>query len=248
MITLKDKVIFITGSSKGIGRQAAFTFAAAGAKLAINGRNEQSLYDSQQEIEREFGTEVLPLPYDVRDIAKVKEAFMAIKKKFGQLDALVNNAGILQDRLLGMIDGQQMQQTLDTNLSSAIYHMQYAARLMSPKKYGSIVNLASIIGRNGNAGQVVYSASKAGLIGATMSAAKELAVHNIRVNAVAPGFIDTDMAKSLPAEKFKERLESIKMGRIGQPEDVANVICFLCSDLSSYVTGQVIGVDGGMLI
>ncbi|TDF93501.1 SDR family NAD(P)-dependent oxidoreductase [Paenibacillus piri] len=248
MIALEDKVILITGSSRGIGRQAALMFAASGAKLALNARDESVLRGLQQEIEKTFGTEVLPLPYDVRDLAKVKEAFLLIKKKFGHLDALVNNAGILQDRLLGMIDEQLMQQTLETNLSAAIYHMQYAARLMSPRKKGSIVNISSIIGTNGNMGQVLYSASKAGLIGATMSAAKELAPNNIRVNAVAPGFINTDMAKNLPEQKFKERLESIKMGRIGTPEDVANVIWFLCSDLSSYLTGQVIGVDGGMLI
>lgn len=248
MMQLKDRRIMITGASRGIGRQTAFTLAAAGAKLALNARNEAAIQQLRQELERAYDTEVLTLPYDVRDIGKVKEAFQHIKKQFGALDALVNNAGILQDRLLGMFDEQTVHETLHTNLAAMIYHMQYAARLMTSQMSGSIINISSIIGTNGNEGQVLYSASKAGVIGATKSAAKELAPKFIRVNAVAPGFIDTDMVKSIPDHKFQERLESVKMGKIGTPEDVANVIWFLCSDLSAYVTGQVIGVDGGMLV
>ena len=179
---------------------------------------------------------------------KSKKHLCGLKKNVGQLDAVVNNAGILDDALLGMVNEQQLSRTFAVNTEAVIFHMQYASRLMMKQKSGSIINVSSIIGRVGNIGQTVYSASKAAVIGATYSAAKELAVHNIRVNAVAPGFIETDMTKQLSANKFEERLKEIKMGRIGKAEEVANVIIFLASDQSTYVTGQVIGVDGGMVI
>ncbi|MED1745813.1 SDR family NAD(P)-dependent oxidoreductase [Brevibacillus borstelensis] len=245
---LHDKVILVTGASKGIGRQIAATFATNGSHLVINGRNEESLTMLQQELMERYSVQVMVAPYDVRDKDKMKETFTRIKATFGRLDGLVNNAGVLRDRLLGMIDESLIQDTFATNLSAQIYHMQFASRFMIRQKSGSIVNLSSIMGRDGAEGQVVYGASKAGVIGATKSAAKELAPYNIRVNAIAPGFIDTEMARSIPENKFAERIESIKMKRIGTPEDVANTALYLCSDLSSYVTGQVIGVDGGMTI
>lgn len=170
------------------------------------------------------------------------------QKNLGRLDVLVNNAGVMDDALLGMVNERQMESTFSINIEAVIYHMQYASRLMTRQKQGSIINVSSIIGRTGNAGQVVYASSKAAVIGATYSAAKELGVHNIRVNAVAPGFIDTDMTKQFSEEVYKQRLSGIKMNRMGRPEEVANTILFLASDLSSYVTGQVIGVDGGMVI
>ncbi|MNV57065.1 3-oxoacyl-[acyl-carrier-protein] reductase FabG [compost metagenome] len=161
---------------------------------------------------------------------------------------LINNAGVLDDALIGMVQQQQIERTFSTNSYSALYCSQYAARLISRSGGGSIINMASIIGKVGNAGQAVYAGSKAAVIGITQSLAKELAVSQIRVNAIAPGFIDTDMARSLPQAKFDERVASIAMGRIGTPDEVASVALFLASDLSRYVTGQVIGVDGGMLI
>ncbi|WP_126428709.1 SDR family NAD(P)-dependent oxidoreductase [Brevibacillus marinus] len=248
MKLLQDRVILVTGASKGIGRQIAVTFAENGAHLIINGRNEKALSTLQQELTEKFPVQVMVAPYDVRDKEGIKQAFAQIKATFGRLDGLVNNAGILKDRLLGMIDDQMVQETFDTNLSAMICHMQYASRFMIRQRSGSIVNISSIIGTHGNEGQVVYAASKAGVIGATKSAAKELAPYNVRVNAIAPGFIDTDMARSIPENKFAERVAGIKMKRIGTPEDVANTALYLCSDLSSYVTGQVIGVDGGMVI
>ncbi|MCM3590190.1 glucose 1-dehydrogenase [Brevibacillus borstelensis] len=245
---LHDKVILVTGATKGIGQQIAVTFAKNGANLVVNGRNEEKLKMLQQELMETYSVQVIVAHYDVRDKESIKETFAKIKTAFGRLDALVNNAGILQDRLLGMIDQKMIDDTFETNLTAMIYHMQFASRFMTRQKSGSIVNISSIIGVNGNEGQVVYGASKAGVIGATKSAAKELAPYNIRVNAIAPGFIDTEMARSIPENKFAERMESIKMKRIGTPEDVANTALYLCSDLSSYVTGQVIGVDGGMTI
>jgi len=245
---LKDKVTLITGASRGIGYATAIEFAKQGAKIILNGTDQDRLIMLQQYVLEAYHVESFILPYDVRDITEIKNAFLWIKKNLGRLDALVNNAGVLDDALLGMVTEQQMSNTFSTNIEAVIYHMQYASRLMTKQKQGSIINVSSIIGKTGNAGQVVYGSSKAAVIGATLSASKELGPHNIRVNAVAPGFIDTDMTKQLSEEKFAQRMSEIKMGRIGQPEEVANVILFLASDLSSYVTGQVIGVDGGMVI
>jgi len=245
---LNNKVAFITGASRGIGRQTAIQFAGQGAIVVINGQNEQALQQVQAEISQQLQTEVHILPYNISDAQGTKHAFQWIKKNLGRLDVLVNNAGILDDGLLGMINHERMSHTFAVNTEAVITHMQYAARLMMPHKCGSIINVSSIMGRYGEVGQVVYSSSKAAIIGATYSAAKELAPHNIRVNAVAPGFIETAMVQGLSEEARNKRIEQIKMKRAGTPEEVANTILFLASDLSSYVTGQVIGVDGGMVV
>jgi len=245
---LKGKYVFITGATRGIGRSAAIVCAAHGAALILHGRDRAALEKLKEEIISQYNVEVHILVYDVRDTSAIKDAFVWIKKNVGQLDVLVNNAGVLEDALMGMISETQLKNTFSVNIEAVIYHMQFASRLMTRQKQGSIINVSSIIGQTGNAGQVVYSSSKAAVIGATYSASKELGQHNIRVNAVAPGFIDTDMAKQLSEDKFAQRLSEIGMKRIGKPEEVANTILFLASDLSSYVTGQVIGVDGGMVI
>ncbi|MNC34795.1 3-oxoacyl-[acyl-carrier-protein] reductase FabG [compost metagenome] len=199
-------------------------------------------------LESEFAVSCQPLCFDVSELQDVKEAFRQLFSQTKRLDVLINNAGVLDDALIGMVQQQQIERTFSTNSYSALYCSQYAARLISRSGGGSIINMASIIGKVGNAGQAVYAGSKAAVIGITQSLAKELAVSQIRVNAIAPGFIDTDMARSLPQAKFDERVASIAMGRIGTPDEVASVALFLASDLSRYVTGQVIGVDGGMLI
>jgi len=241
------KSIFITGATRGIGYATAVQAAKQGWTLILNGRVEERLASIKEELSAQ-GAQVYTLCYDVTDVNEIKKSFMFIKKELGKLDALVNNAGVLDDALLGMVNERQIHSTFSINIEAVIYHMQYASRLMMPQKSGSIVNVSSIIGRVGNAGQTVYGASKSAVIGATYSAAKELGPHNIRVNAVAPGFIETDMTKQLSADKYAQRLSEIKMGRIGKPEEVANTILFLASEQSSYVTGQVIGVDGGMVI
>jgi 3-oxoacyl-[acyl-carrier protein] reductase len=246
---LRDKVCFITGSTRGIGWAAAREFARNGATVILNHRGSAALLEERcLELEREFGVTAIGLAADVTDAAAVKNCYAQIFRRFKRLDVLVNNAGILKGALLGMITDELMRAVIDTNVVGSLVHMQEASRLMTRNRSGSIINLSSIIGRFGNEGQTVYAASKAAVIGMTMAAAKELAPKNIRVNAVAPGFIDTEMTRQLPPEKRQLSLAGIRMGRIGTAEEVAQVLVFLASDMSSYVTGQVLGVDGGMII
>lgn len=249
LLDLTDKVALITGSTRGIGWASAQLLAEHGANVIINGASNQNLIDERvQELQDTYGNSPLGILCDARDPEQIRQAYQTIFKTYKQLDILVNNAGILDDALVGMVSDDMVVRTYETNTFGAIHHLQSATRLMQRNKQGSIINMTSIIGTNGNEGQIIYGSSKAALIGLTLSAAKELASKGIRVNAIAPGFIDTDMARGLPQDKFAERIASIKMGRLGQPEDIAHAILFFASDLSSYVTGQVLGVDGGMLI
>jgi 3-oxoacyl-[acyl-carrier protein] reductase len=246
---LSGRVCFITGSTRGIGWAVAELFARNGATVILNGRSDAArLEERRRALEDSSQREAAAFLCDASDPAAVSKVYAEIFKRWKRLDVLVNNGGILKDALLGMIAPGLVREVVDTNLCGPLYHTQEAARLMGRNKSGSIVNLSSIIGRVGNEGQMVYAATKAGVIGATLAAAKELAPKGIRVNAVAPGFIDTQMTRQLPEAKFNERLQSIKMGRIGTAEDVAKAVLFFASDLSLYVTGQVLGVDGGMLI
>jgi len=246
MMLLRDRVVWITGASRGIGRATALESARYGASLILSARSEQGLAETAVHARAAGSPSAEIIPMDVSDPASLKSAFQELYRKTKRLDVLVNNAGVLRDALIGMISESQLDEVMRTNVYGLVQLMQYGARLMVPRKYGSIVNLASIVGRTGNEGQVVYGASKAAVIGATKSAARELAPHNVRVNAVSPGLIQTDMIANIPRTKMDELQQSIKMGRLGTAEDVARVIVFLASDLSAYVTGQVIGVDGGM--
>jgi 3-oxoacyl-[acyl-carrier protein] reductase len=215
--------------------------------VILSARNLEELERTQQLV-RSFGREGKVIPMDVSSVESIKTAFRELRGYTKKLDGLVNCAGILRDALIGMIGTDNIDSVMHTNVYGLILVLQNAARLMMPNKRGSIVNVSSIMGRRGNEGQVVYGASKAAVIGATRSAARELAPVNVRVNAVAPGVIDTNMTSRIPAGKMEALKREIKMGRLGTAEEVAWAICFLLSDRACYITGQVLGVDGGMWI
>lgn len=245
---LAGKRAFVTGATRGIGRATAELFARHGAAVAVNGRDAAACERVAAEVAATTGAQTLPVPADSADPASIRAAYQAIFKAWKGLDVLVNNAGILEDALVGMITDDLVDRVIAVNTKGVIHHLQGAARLMQRSGGGAIVNLTSIIGTRGNKGQVVYGASKAAVIGATLSAAKELAPKHIRVNAVAPGFIETDMVAGLPADKRTALVGAIASGRPGTADDVANGCLFLASDLSAYVTGQVLGIDGGLLL
>ncbi len=246
---LTGKVALVTGSTRGIGWAVAERLAAAGAHVIVNGRSDAAQVEQRAaELASRYGVECLGLVADAADSKQVGAVYQAIFKRFKRLDVLVNCAGILRDALLGMISDELIRETIQVNLVGSIYHLQGAAKLMGRARSGSIVNLTSIVGVEGNEGQAVYAASKAGVIGLTLASSKELAPQGIRVNAIAPGFIHTDMTAQLPRDKYELRASLIRMKRVGTPADVANAVVFLASDLSSYVTGQVLGVDGSMQI
>lgn len=246
---LQGKIAVVTGAARGIGFSTAQAFAQAGAKVVLMGRTLATLEIACTQIRNTLSqAQVQPIACNVADPHSVRDAFQSVFRIHKRLHILAANAGVLDSALIGMVTPQQIESNFGINTFGALYCAQYASRLMARSGGGAIINFSSIMGRYGEVGQTVYSGSKAAIIGITQSLAKELAPQAIRVNAIAPGFIDTDMARSIGPEKFAERVASVKMGRIGTPAEVANVALFLASDMASYVTGQVIGVDGGMLI
>ncbi|MDC7692823.1 3-oxoacyl-ACP reductase FabG [Asticcacaulis sp. DXS10W] len=246
---LVGKIVLITGAGRGIGRACAQLCAEQGAHVLVNTRTQDTADAAALEIRTAIPhARVDGIAFDVGDTAAVKSAFQAIHRNYKRLDVLVNNAGILRDALVGMVSESLFDEVMRTNFGGTFYCAQMAARLMARQSSGSIINLSSIIGRYGNSGQAVYGASKAAVLGLTYSLAKELGPNNIRVNAIAPGFIETDMTASLPEAKRDDIMRGVRMNRIGKASDVAGAVLFLSSDYSAYVTGQVIGVDGGMII
>ena len=241
---LKGKTVLITGASRGIGRAIAVLFAANHARIHLCARS-AGIIELAKGLSEVSGAEATAHVGDVTDSAFLKGMVLQCKRADGRIDVLVNNAGVIQQGLMGMISLEQTRMTLDVNVLSLISLTQYAVRLMGPNS--SIINLASIAGTRGMEGTSAYSASKGAVVAFTYSISKELASKGIRVNGIAPGFIDTDMTRGLTPEWYEKRINNIAMGRIGKPEDIAGTALFLASDLSTYVTGQIIGVDGGMM-
>jgi 3-oxoacyl-[acyl-carrier protein] reductase len=242
---LEGKVAVVTGAGRGIGKGIALKLAGEGATVAACGRSLTNVDAIAAEISKSGG-KAAAYAVDVSDGAQVSETCDKIVKNFGRVDVLVNNAGVTRDQLLMRMSDEDWDAVLDTNLKGAFHFAKAVTRPMLKQRSGRIINISSIIGLTGNAGQSNYAASKAGLIGFTKSLARELASRNITVNAVAPGFITTDMTQALGEEAQAAVKERIALGRLGTAEDVANVVLFLASDLASYVTGQVITVDGGL--
>lgn len=245
---LTGKVCLVTGASRGIGAATVKRFVEEGAVVYANARSPKNMDSICDQLNRNCSGTVRVLYFDVRDEIASKQAMLQIKKEEGRLDVLVNNAGVMKDALIGMISRQLMQEIYETNVFGVMNMIQLATKLMYRQGSGSIINLSSIVGMEGNPGQLVYSATKGAVAAMTKTAAKELAVHGIRVNAIAPGMIDTDMFRSIGDEKMKEHIEHIRMGRLGTPEEVADSILFLASDLSRYITGDIIGVNGGATV
>ena len=244
---LAGQIAVITGSARGIGKTIAISLAEAGANIVISDLNVEEGKATVGEIEA-MGREAIWVQADVSKSNQANQLIESTLEKFGRLDILINNAGITRDNLLMRMSEDEWDSVIAVNLKGTYNCIRAATKIFMKQRTGRIINIASVVGQMGNAGQANYASSKAGVIGLTKSVAKELAGRNILVNAVAPGFIETAMTEKLP-EKAKESLiQLIPLAKLGQPEDVAKVVLFLSSDRSSYITGQVINVDGGMVM
>jgi 3-oxoacyl-[acyl-carrier protein] reductase len=244
---LKDKVCLITGASKGIGKAICILFAKHGARIVLTGRNLVLLNSLLKDLP-EHSASHLVYQMDVTKEEDIVRVFRELNQEKIHINCIVNNAGIMEDATLQMVKADLIHKIYNTNVIGTVLPTQHAIKSLLRNRGGSVINLSSIIGTNGNLGQSIYGSSKSAIIGFTKSLSKELASLNIRVNAIAPGFIDTDMIKGMDQKFYEKNLNAIGMRRLGRPVDVANVALFLASDLSEYVTGQVIGVDGGMII
>lgn len=241
---LKDKVAIVTGSARGIGLTIAERFAKLGARVVVCDVDETAV----EQATGRFSTPVLGLKTDVTSSADVAAMVESTQKEFGRIDIVVNNAGITRDTLMIRMDEKDWELVLDINLKGAFLVIKATCRVMMKQRSGRIVNISSVVGLTGNAGQSNYSASKAGLIGLTKSAAKELGGRNITVNAVAPGFIETEMTRNLPDATREGFMSRVLINRLGTPDDVASAVMFLASDEAAYITGQVLTVDGGLTV
>jgi 3-oxoacyl-[acyl-carrier protein] reductase len=242
---MENRVAFITGASRGIGRATALRLSRAGLRIVVASPEVENNEAVAQEI-REAGGAAMTLNFDLTSLDSIKQGVAAALKEFGRIDVLVNNAGITRDGLAVRMKPEDWQLVLQVNLSGAFYTAQQVLPFMMRERWGRIVNIASVVGQMGNAGQANYVSSKAGIIGLTKALAHEVASRNITVNAVAPGFIETDMTARLPQEVKDRMLAAVALRRFGRPEDVANAVNFLVSDEAAYVTGHVLNVNGGM--
>lgn len=245
---LKGKCALVTGASRGIGKAIALKLASLGANLVLNYRSSEAEALEVEKAVKDMGVDAISVKGDISKLADVENLVAAAKEKFGVVDIMVNNAGITKDTLILRMKEEDFDKVIDVNLKGVFNCLKTITPVMVRQKHGKIINLSSVVGISGNAGQVNYAASKAGVIGMTKSLAKEVGSRGINVNAVAPGFIETDMTEVL-GEKYKEEIKkNIPLKKLGKPEDVADVVAFLASESSNYVTGQVIHVDGGMLM
>ena len=244
---LTDKVALVTGASRGLGKAIALALAAEGASIAAVARSEEALKGTLEAI-RATGGVAEAFPFDVADEAAVEAAVEKITARFQHIDILVNNAGVTRDGLLMRMKSEDWDAVLNTNLKGAFHLTKPVGRLMVKQRAGRIINISSVIGLMGNAGQANYAASKAGLIGFSKSVAREFASRGITCNVVCPGFIETDMTRDLGEDLRKKLLERIPLQRFGQPDDVAGTVLFLCSPAAKYITGQILTVDGGMVM
>ncbi|SDK44032.1 3-oxoacyl-[acyl-carrier-protein] reductase [Natronincola ferrireducens] len=247
-MNLKGKSAIVTGGSRGIGKAIALELAKNGANVMINYTSNQKAAEEVVKELESYNVKGVAVQCDVTKADDVKMMMDQADEKFDTIDILVNNAGITKDNLLLRMKEEEWQQVMDVNLKGVFLCTKAVIRKMMKQKYGKIVNISSVVGVTGNAGQANYSASKAGVIGFTKSIAKEIAGKNINVNAIAPGFIDTDMTAVLSDEVKRSLINNIPLKRYGKPEDIANLVVFLSSDQANYITGQVIHVDGGMAI
>ncbi|WP_066639346.1 3-oxoacyl-[acyl-carrier-protein] reductase [Desulfolucanica intricata] len=245
---LDGRVAVVTGASRGIGRAIAKALACEGADVVVNCAGK---VEAAEEVAREItemGRRSMVIRANVANSSEVAEMISSVLKTFGRLDILVNNAGITKDNLIMRMSEEDWDSVLDVNLKGAFNCTKAVTRPMLKARYGRIINISSVVGLSGNAGQANYAATKAGLIGFTKAMAKELGSRNITVNAVAPGFIETEMTKSLPDDIKQKMLEQISLGRFGNPDDVASTVVFLVSDKASYINGQVLAIDGGLVL
>lgn len=245
---IKDKVALVTGSARGIGRAIAEKIAEEGAKIVISDVNEEQAKATADEIAKAYGVETLALAHDVSSMESSESVIGAIIEKFSQIDILVNNAGITRDTLMLRMKEDDWDLVIKINLTGVFNCTKAAIKHMMKARSGSIVNIASVVGLMGNAGQANYSASKGGVIALTKTTAKEMATRGITVNAIAPGFINTAMTEKLSEDATQKMLSAIPMGRYGEVDDVANAVLFLASNRARYITGQVLTVDGGMVM
>lgn len=245
---VKDKNAIVTGGTRGIGREIARTLAQNGANIAINYRKYNEEVESLIEELKSFGVKVVACKCDVSNEEEVINFIKEVKDKFESIDILVNNAGITKDGLIIRMSEKDFDDVIDVNLKGTFNTTKAVSSIMVKQRYGKIINISSVVGVAGNAGQCNYAASKAGVIGFSKSVARELAARNINVNVIAPGYINTDMTSVLPDRVKEEVIKTIPMRKIGEPKEIANLVLFLSSNLSNYITGQVINVDGGMVM